>query len=415
MNKKTITTLLLILGSFLMQHQMNAFPLPLTADFPSIIAQSKMNQNLITANTQFGFKLLQTLMQEEEQQNIFISPTSIAYALAMAYNGANGETQQEIATALGLQAMSLAEINSAFQLWQENLANIDPKVQLDLANSLWLREGFSFLPQFLENNESFYNAQIETLDFTNPDSPRIINGWVKENTGGKIEEIVDNLHPDDVLFLINAIYFQGSWTQEFNQELTVEKPFYLADGGTKQLPMMSQEGYFSYYENEQFQAVSLPYGAGRLSMYIFLPREDSNLATFLGELTAENWEQWLAEFTQQKGSVTIPRFQLEYDITLNSVLQSLGLERMFDSEKADFSNMTPNPVYVNQIKHKTFVEVNEEGTEAAAVTSIGIRAMSALPTEESFHIIVDRPFFFAIRDHQTGTVLFMGSLIEPKE
>jgi len=411
----TVTIFLLILGSFLSQQHTNASPFLSAQNQTSTTNSSNMNQQLITANTQFGFKLFQILWQQEEEENIFISPTSIAYALAMTYNGASGETQQEMTTALGWQNMSLTEINSAWQILGEQLSNIDPEIQLNIANSLWLREGFSFLPQFLENNQTFYNAKVETLDFTKPDAPNIINGWVKENTGGKIEEIVDSLSPDDVLFLINAIYFKGTWTTEFDKKLTTEQPFYLSDNETKPVSMMSQEGNFNYLENEQFQAISLPYGNKSLSMYIFLPKENSNLATFYPELNAENWEKWMSEFRNKKGFIKLPSFKLEYDVELNSVLQKLGMEKMFEGGKADFSQMTTNPVYINQVKHKTFVEVNEEGTEAAAVTSIGIRATSALPTEENFTMIVDRPFFFAIRDNQTGTILFMGSIIEPEE
>jgi serine protease inhibitor len=217
-----------------------------------------------------------------------------------------------------------------------------------------------------------------------------------------------------VLYLINAIYFKGNWQKEFSKSATQEQPFTLLNGTRKQHPLMSQSGKYRYYENPEFQAISLPYGSGRLSMFVFLPKPNVKQADFYRNFTSENWQQWMKQFSSRSGQIVLPRFKLEYDITLNQALQALGMGVAFQ-DQANFANMTPKEVKIDEVKHKTFVEVNEEGTEAAAVTSVGIRATSAPPPEEApFKMVVDRPFFCAIRDNQTGTILFMGSIVDPK-
>ncbi|MEQ8467011.1 serpin family protein [Coleofasciculus sp. E1-EBD-02] len=372
-----------------------------------------VNTQIVEANTKFGFKLFSEILQQDSNKNVFISPTSVAIALAMTYNGASGETQAAIANALELQGMSLSEVNQANEALKTTLENADSDIQLSIANSLWVRQGISFKPDFLRRNQEFYDAKVTDLDFANPEVKRIINNWVKENTNGKIPQIISEIQPNDILFLINAIYFKGNWMEQFDKEQTVERPFYLVDGTQKEHPMMSQSGEYQYYEDDTVQAISLPYGKGRLSFYVFLPRENISLDTFEQQLTPENWQQWMNRFGKRDGSIVLPRFKLEYEIQLNKALKALGMDVAFD-DRADFSNMTEEDVLINQVKHKTFVEVNEEGTEAAAATSIGMVLTSAAIPQPPFEMVVDRPFFCAIRDNQTGTILFMGSIREPK-
>ncbi|MFP4123055.1 serpin family protein [Coleofasciculus sp.] len=383
---------------------------------PELTAQQpnpSVDTKLVEANTKFGFKLFSEILQQDSDKNVFISPTSVAIALAMTYNGARGETQAAMANALELQGMSLSEVNQANEALKTTLENADSDIQLSIANSLWARQGISFKPDFLQRNQQLYDAQITDLDFANPESLRIINNWVNENTNGKIPQIISEIQPDDILFLINAIYFKGNWTEQFDKDKTVDRPFYLADGTQKEHPMMSQSGEYQYYEDDTVQAISLPYGEGRLSFYVFLPRENASLDTFEQQLTPENWQQWMNQFGKRDGSIVLPRFKLEYEIQLNKALKALGMDVAFD-DRADFSNMTEEDVLINQVKHKTFVEVNEEGTEAAAATSIGMVLTSAAIPQTPFEMVVDRPFFCAIRDNQTGTILFMGSIREPK-
>lgn len=382
----------------------------LTAQLPN----QPVNPQLINANTTFGFKLFQEILKQDRTQNVFVSPTSIAIALTMTYNGASGETQQAMAKALELQGMSLQDINQANETLKASLENADPDVQLAIANSLWANQGIPFKPEFLQSNRQFYKAKVTELDFARQDAPRIINNWVRENTRGKIDQIIQRIQPDDVLFLINAIYFKGNWSEEFDKSQTTNRPFYLANGTSKQHPMMAQSGKYQYYENDTFQAISLPYGDGRLSFYVFLPSQSTNLDTFQQQLTPENWQQWSNQFRMRDGAIQLPRFKFDYEIQLNNALKALGMESAFDDARANFSNMTSQPVVIDEVKHKTFVEVNEEGTEAAAATSIAIAPTSLSMPETPFQMIVNRPFFCAIRDNQTGIILFMGSIREPK-
>ncbi|WP_392533398.1 serpin family protein [Nostoc sp. C117] len=375
----------------------------------------KTDTKIVESNNKFGFKLFSEVLKSDgSEKNVFISPSSVAIALAMTYNGASGSTQQAMTKTLELQGMNLSEINSYYaETLKQLLDNRDAKVQLKIANSLWANQDVKFQPDFLQRTQDFYQAKVSNLNFQDPTAPSTINNWVKDNTSGKINQIVEKIEPNQVLFLINAIYFKGNWSNEFDKNQTSQYPFHLTSGRQKQHPMMSQEGDYKYYENEQFQAVSLPYGKdGKVSFYIFLPKQNSNLQALSQNLNFENWEKWMTQFNHQKGFIRLPRFKTEYDITLNNALKALGMEEAF-SNKANFSGMGKN-FAISQVKHKTFVEVNEEGTEAAAATSVGIVATSLRQEPKPFRMIVDRPFLCAIRDNQTGSILFMGSIIEPQ-
>lgn len=367
---------------------------------------------LILANTKFGFKLFEEVLKQENNKNVFISPASVAIALDMTYNGANGSTQQAMAKALELQGLSLQEINYSNAALKQLLENSDPEIQLNIANSLWANQGVKFNPDFIKKNQDFYQAKVTNLNFQDPNSVSKINNWVSESTRGRIDKIVEKIEPDQVLFLLNAIYFKGKWTNEFDKQQTVQQPFYLTSGTQKQHPMMSQKGKYKYYENEQFQAASLPYGKdGKFSFYVFLPKKNSNLKSFYENLNAENWEKWISQFSLREGLIRLPRFKMDYEITLNTALEALGMGEAFTNQ-ADFSQMGQN-FQISEVKHKTFVEVNEEGTEAAATTSVGVTAVSATFNQQPFQMIVDRPFFCAIRDNQTGSILFMGAILDP--
>jgi serpin B len=386
---------------------------------PVPVAQVKqtrpVNPKFVEAKTRFGFELFSEILKEDRQKNVFVSPSSVALALAMTYNGAGGETKQAMANALELQGMTLEEVNQANANLKQVLQDADPKVQLSIANSLWASQEISFNPDFIRRNESFYDAKVETVDFRNPAAPEQINNWVKESTRGKISQIVDKINPDQAMFLLNAIYFKGNWTEKFNKSQTQERPFYLADGTQKNHPLMKQSGKYSYYETDKFQAVSLPYGNERLSFYVFLPKSKSGLPEFEESLNAQNWQTWMTQFRKRQGSIQIPRFKMSYDVDLNGVLSALGMQVAFDANKANFSGLSSTKMKIDQVKHKTFVEVNEEGTEAAAVTSVGIMPTSIQIGQGPFNLVVDRPFFCAIRDNQTGEILFMGSIVNPEQ
>ena len=370
-------------------------------------------QKIVAANTRFSFKLFSEILKEQQEENIFISPSSIAMALAMTYNGASGSTQKVMAQALELKGLTLQQVNTAYGELKNLLINPDTKVKLNIANSLWADKNAKFNPEFLQRNQNFYQAKVTNLNFKDPTAPQTINRWVKEKTQGKIDQIVGQINSDEVLLLLNAIYFKGSWSKEFDRTKTQDSAFNLTSGEQKIHPMMSQNGKYKYYETEQFQSVSLPYGEdGRISCYVFLPKENSSLKTFYQNLNAQNWEKWMTQFQSREGLIRLPRFKTEYDITLNKALSALGMGEAF-TNRANFSGMGNN-LAISEVKHKTFVEVNEEGTEAAATTSVGITQISAAMEPAPFKMIVNRPFFYAIRDNKTGSLLFMGSIVEPR-
>ena len=366
------------------------------------------SNSLTSANTAFGFSLFGELVDQDNGGNIFISPASVAMALAITYNGARGETQEKMAEALKLNGISLQQLNKANAELMSKLKNLDDGVLFNVANSLWAQKGEKFKPDFMERNQRFYKAHIEALDFGDPDAPAIIDAWVKEKTGGKIEKIVDEIPGGVILYLINAVYFKGLWAVKFDEKYTGERDFILLDGSKKKVPMMAtQSDRFGYYHGDRFEAISLPYGNGNVSMYIFLPDMESSLKEFYSNLNAGNWESWMSRFQKEDVTVVLPRFKLEYEIVLNDALAKLGMGVAFDGSKADFTNMRSGKCWIDEVKHKTFVEVNEEGTEAAAATSVRMKKGGANM------IRIDRPFFCAIVDNSIGTVLFMGSIVEP--
>ena len=358
-----------------------------------------------SANTRFGFNLLQDLREREPGANIFISPLSISIALTMTYNGAAGETERAMAEVLEIGGLDRDTVNYSNAALRNSLEDPDPKVEISIANSIWSRQGVEFNPDFLERNRAFFGAQIASLDFGSPQATEIINEWVDTNTNGKIQKIVERINPQTLLFLINAIYFKGNWQDEFDPSRTRPGTFQLPNGSEKRVQMMRREGEYPYFRGTNFEATRLPYGDGRLGMYIFLPNRDSSLNKFLRNLNADNWEGWISQFQDRRHEMMLPRFKLEYEVRLNDTLEALGMGIAFGSG-ADFSGMGPS-LFISEVRHKTFVEVNEEGTEAAAVTAVvGVKSIPSV-------FRVDRPFFFAIYDTETETILFMGTVADP--
>lgn len=373
---------------------------------------SESTLTTVSANTRFGFKLFAELVEKDTVENVFISPSSIAVALAMIYNGAKRETQQAMAETLELKGLNLQEVNEANAILLAALKGPpDPKVELAIANSLWAQKDLTFRSEFLQRNRDFYGAEVANLDFTDPSALSTINSWVKDNTNEKIDDLVkpEDLDALTVLVLINAIYFKGIWEERFDREKTKEGVFTLLDGRRKQLPMMSQMGWYEYCECDDFQAISLPYGEGRISMYIFLPRQAITLDDFQRSLHPDNWQKWLSWFYWAEGTIVLPRFNVEYEVELSDALKALGMGVAF-GPVANFEGMCAGPLWISVFRHKTHLEVNEEGTEAAAATAMVI-SRGGVP--ERFMMVVDRPFFCAIRDNQTGEVVFMGFIVEP--
>lgn len=370
-------------------------------------------QQLVAANTAFAFNLMNRLEQDQPSANVFVSPYSVSSALQMTANGAAGETKAEMQQTLKTSGMSAPSLNAAFKALDEQLGN-RKDVTLNLANGLWVQNGFRIKPAFVDENQKFFRAELANVDFNEPQSAQTINDWTDQKTQGKIKQIVKFPFPPRTrLVLANAIYFKGKWVEPFKKEQTRPREFHLADGQTKQTPMMARQGRFSYEETPDFQAVKLPYN-GDLQMELYLPQTNSNPQKLLVEASSnEDWRKGVqTSFRQSEGSVTLPKFKMEYEVALNEPLKTLGIKRAFDAD-ADFSGIADEPLFISQVKQKSYVDVNEEGTEAAAVTAVTVGARAIMMPQKRFVMVLDRPFFFVISDVNSGSILFMGVVNDP--
>jgi serpin B len=367
-----------------------------------------------SAYHKFGFKLFVDVVKQEAGKNVFLSPHSVATVLSMLYVGASGDTRRALEKTLHLEGLDPEVIKQVNREFLRVFSQLDPGVELTLANSVWVRMGLDFKSDYLEQVGEFYEAEIRGLDFGDPGAATSINEWAATKTKGKISHIVDRLDSQMVMALMNAIYFKGQWFREFDLAKTQEKPFHLDNGKQKPVPMMSRSGSYKYCEGRGFQAVVLPYRDERFGLYLFLPGKERSLDAFLQELNEANWEQWMLEFSEHPGEVVLPRFKFEYGTVLNGTLTAMGMGEAFHLERANFQGIrAARDVFINQVVQKALVEVNEEGTEAAATTVAKFRFGAPLEPPKLFRLVADRPFFFAIRDNQSRVVLFMGVVNDP--
>jgi serpin B len=378
----------------------------------------KIEPLYVEANLQFGFRLLHELDERREAPNLFFSPLSASLALTMVLNGARNETYRQMAHALGYGEQPVERINTENALLLHLLRSPDPKTETLVANSLWVQQGFSLLPSFLQACQKHYEAEVDSVDFMQDreGAAERINGWVKQNTKGLIPKLFEpsDFSPLTRLVVVNTLYFKGKWQKPFDKQATREEEFHLEGGTVKRVPMMHQSGKFDYLRGDGFQAVALPYGAGELSFYLFLPDEGRSLQAFLKELTAERWAQWLKGFKPMEGDVGLPRFRIEATYPLKEPLQAMGITDAFDPEKADLSGVAPltdGRLFITKALQKAVVEVDEEGTKAAAATGVVVSVTAYNPNR--FTLIANRPFFFIIRHNATGAILFMGIVREP--
>lgn len=360
----------------------------------------------------FAFKLFRELVRANATSNVFCSPFSVMLCLMMVWEGATGETREAMAKALEI----MEDPEGCQRFLQAALAISSPGLELAVANSLWCDEQARILPAFLTLAREKYAAEVVSLPLQSPETVPRINAWVADKTRGKIGSIVDSLTPLALLVALNAIYFKGLWKAPFEKSLTREEQFF-APGNSIKVPLMRRSGYYPYHEESTFQAVRLPYQGDRVGMYIFLPSKMSGLPAFLRTLTAAEWSRWMWTFAKTEGLVGLPRFRFEHSVELVSILANLGMAEAFDPERAQFGGMAlpPPPIYIGQVIHRALVEVNEEGTEAAAVTmgTLSLSAAMRSPTPRKFQMILDRPFFFAIRDDHSNMLLFMGAVNNP--
>jgi serpin B len=383
----------------------------LAADTVAFAQTNSAVEKVAESCNSFGLKLLAQTRQSVPGRNVFLSPAGLAFALSMAANGAEGETLRQILATLQVES-GAPDLNEANKALLGHLTKLDAKIKLEIANSLWTARDAKIKPAFLDVSRQFYQAEVASVDFGNPATARKINGWCSDHTHGKIPKMVEPPLDDNRLILLDAIYFKGDWTVPFDKKLTRDLPFTLGSGQIVQHPRMSRTGDFEYFDNDAFQAVRLPYAGRAVSMYVFLPKK--SLDEFLQNLTPENWRQWMRQLRSRKGTVELPRFKLENEYKLNDVLRALGMTAAF-TRQANFHGISEERLYIGWVKQKTYVDVNEEGTEAAAVTGIGFRAMAVQREEPPFRMVVDRPFFLAIRENQSGAMLFIGAIVDPRQ
>ncbi len=370
------------------------------------VSEDAALSRIVSANTRFGFKLYRELIEQNGKSNIFISPLSMSLALCMCCNGADGETQEVMAEGLELDGLPLSLVNEANAGLMDTLLNPGRDVQLNLANSLWADEEVVFKDTFLQNNKEFYGAEITSLDLGKESSLEVINQWISKNTRGKIDRMLESSDLEAIMFLVNAVYFKGAWAVGFDAEDTEEREFTSSNGYTKRVPMMiSQSDRYSYFRDVDFSAVEVPYGDEKVSLYLFLPDRESSLQEFQKKLSRENWESWISGFQKELVGVVIPRLRLEYEVLLDDVLEALGMGIIM-SKDANFKKMCYGPAFIDWVKHRACVDINEEGTEASAATVVKMKKGRIVT------LVFDRPFFLAIRDNVTGSILFMGSIIK---
>ncbi|HKJ43127.1 MAG TPA: serpin family protein [Sunxiuqinia sp.] len=372
------------------------------------------SDQLVAADNQFGLEMVKQVNAElEEGKNLMISPMSISLALAMAYNGAEGDTKTQMEEMLHKAGMSADQINQTYQGLVKALSSHDPKVQLSIANAIFYNQSFSIKPDFITTNQTYYNAEVEALNFSNTNATlNHVNGWVRSNTNNKIHSIIDKVSPYDVMYLINAIYFKGEWTYQFEKKNTKTRTFHTASDGDVQVPMMELgKTKFQFLNTEKFTALELPYGSGKFSMLIMLPNEKYTTDDVIAALNPTNLTHWLSQLHELETVVFLPKFEFTYENSLVDNLKALGMLDAFNAAKSDFSGISDQQdLYISEVKHKSYIKVDEEGTEAAAVTGITFDVTSVEPNS-IFN--VDHPFIFAIREKDTNALLFIGKVNNP--
>ena len=366
-------------------------------------------KDVARANTAFGLALLKEVDRTEASGNLLLSPLSVSMALGMTLNGAVGPTWEEMRRTLAFAATSQAEINSAYHGLIGQLRARDSKVEFGLANSIWYDTGFPVLPAFIDTVGRFFDAEVRQLDFRSAAAPGIISQWAADETNGRIKDLIKVIRPDEIMFLVNAVYFKAPWTRVFGAAHSA--PFTRVDGSTVSAQIMSGETAFQSVVREGVQAVELAYADTAFSMVLISAEHGTSLAPALALLEPSAWTDLMAALQPGRVLVRMPKFKFTYEQTLNNTLKALGMQIPFDEGRADFSriaDVAPQRLFISRVQHKTFIDVHEKGTEAAAATAVGVGVTSMPPT-----ISFDRPFLFVIRDRASGTLLFVGRILDP--
>jgi serine protease inhibitor len=365
-----------------------------------------------STSTDFSLKLFGE-QAKGKTKNVVVSPFSAYVALSMVLNGAAGKTREEIAGVLGVSADAVDGVNARIAKAMKSLSGTGT-VQLDIANAVYSDKSTPFRKDFIEACERNYGAEAQSIDFSGPSVLKLINAWCNEKTHGKIAEILNNLTGDEKMVLLNAIYFKGSWQEKFPASSTKDDIFVTLDGSKSPVKMMRHMRDTMYYKGADFSSVALPYAGGKQRMYIFLPDPGVKLAAFEGEFTKKNWSRWMGSYTNAHAFLSLPKFKIEYSTELGSTLKTMGMADAFE-QRADFSKMVSPPAkaWISRVLQKTYMDVNEEGTEAAAATAVFMGEKSMIVREEFIPFRVDRPFVLALVDQPTNEILFLGAIVKP--
>jgi serine protease inhibitor len=374
-------------------------------------ALSAHEREVIRASNGFAFDILRETIARSDEPNVFLSPLSASLALGMTLNGARGETFDAMRSALGFDALEREQINASYRDLIELLRGLDRGTELRIANAIWARQGFPLHQSFIDESRHYFDAEVATLDFTSPAALTTINDWVRRQTANRIPKVLDGIAADYVMFLINAIHFEGRWRERFDRAQTSPATFRLEDGTQRTVNMMRRTGSARVHVAEDAAILELPYGRDAFVMTLVLPPPGGSVDELVRTLDSERWNAWLEGLSAQEVHIGLPRFRLEYEVYLNEPLIALGMGRAFGAPgPADFTGMSPagGMLEIGFVKQNTFVEVDEDGTVAAAATTVGMRVTSGPPS-----FVVDRPFIVAIRERLSGTILFLGRVAEP--
>ncbi|WP_298649653.1 serpin family protein [uncultured Proteiniphilum sp.] len=386
-----------------------------TGDLPDPIRIDlrSSEQEMVRADQSFAFEFFENVFVEEslqEDNNFMVSPLSLSMALAMTWNGAAGETKTAMQRTLKMDDFPDDELNGYYKKLKEALLKTDPSTKLSIANAVFTNQFITIKPDFISANRSFYDATVQSVDFTRAATVDIINNWASDNTNGLIKKVIDNTKPEDLMYLLNAIYFKGIWTSEFDKKNTSERPFTYESGTRKNVEMMKQTAKFNYTEDGNLQLVQLPYGNQAFSMMVLLPAEGKKLQDVVTATRQQGyWGGLKSALREAEVDLSLPKFKTEYSKELNEVLTKMGMEIAF-TKAADFSRMSDAPAKISFVKQDTYITTDESGTEAAAVTTIGMELTSFPMKPDKVVFNANRPFLYLIQENSTGAILFMGAV-----
>lgn len=402
------TTILLVASCEKSNSEINKdLPDPIKIDLRS--SEAKM----VKSDQQFAFEFFANVFNEEaadKDDNFMVSPLSLSMALAMTWNGADGETKQAMQKVLRLDGYSDEEVNEYYKKLREALLKTDPSTKLAIANSIWTNKNVVIDSDFIKVNQDYFNSVVKSVDFADSKTVNELNQWAAENTNNLIDHVIDETDPMALMYLMNAIYFKGVWTSEFDAKNTTKKPFFYMNGKSKNVDMMHQKTDFNYTENQLLQMVELPYGNQAFSMLVLLPKEGKMLADIISDLQkGDSWTALASGLRKSDVDLYLPKFKTEYSKRLNDALINMGMGIAFDPSRADFSRMSDHDAFISFVDQFTYISTDEVGTEAAAVTVVGIELTSYQPPR-TVTFNANRPFIYIIQENSTGSILFMGAV-----